>query len=730
MTALPHRLRRTSAKQSGMKASMALFVVIGIIAGIAAVVAIVAGTILSSWLSDLPDYKKPGAFDVSRPTTIYSADGKLLARLYLENREVIPLNEMSPNIRNAIIAVEDERFYKHNGVDPQGIIRAAVTGYGGASTLTQQYIRQTVLLDEATQMSIKRKVREAFLALELEKMYSKDEILAMYLNTVYFGEGAYGIEAAAQTYFAKSAKNLSVAEAAMLAGLPQQPSRLSPYDNPKDALERRNQVLRRMLSNEYITQAQYDDALGSAIKPKRTKEPKDGIYDAPYFVAAVKKELQQKFSTGTVFGGGLTVTTTLDTRLQKIAEKAVHDKVGAEGPEGALVSIEPKSGNVIAMVGGRDYKKSKFNLATQAYRQPGSSFKTFTLAAAIKDGMSPSMMVNSSSPAKIDSTPPWFVSNSEGKGRGMISLASATAASVNTVFARVAHEIGAKKVVAMANRLGIKTKLKAYDSISLGAQGVTVFEMASAYATIANDGMYNAPTMITKVVDRNGKNILARKKKAKRVIDSSVAYATTKVLQGVVSGGTGTRARLGSQPVAGKTGTSQENRDVWFAGYTPQLSTVIWVGWKQEKTIFVNGMRAYGGTVCAPIWHDFMSAALADVPVRGFKKAPAPDYDNSKYHIPVDKAPNTVGWTLKTALTTLEGYDITVVEAYSTKKAGIVVSQKVSGMKITLTVSKGPKPAPTPEAPVDPGTGPGTDPGTGPGTDPGTGSGTNPGGTG
>lgn len=714
MSTVSHRMRRSNVKQSGIKASMGLFVVLGILAAICAVAGIVGWVVISGWLSDLPDYKRPGAFEVSRPTTIYSADKVLLARLYLENRQAVEWDEVSQNVKNAVVAVEDERFYSHNGVDIPGIIRAAVTSYGGASTITQQYIRQTILLDEAREMTIKRKVREAYLAMELEKMYSKDEILLMYLNTVYFGEGAYGIEAAAQTYFAKPASKLTVAQAALVAGLPQAPSRLSPYDNLEGATERRNQVLRRMLSNEYITQEQYDKAVSSKIKPRRTKEPEDGIYAAPYFVAAVKKELQQKYSTGTVFGGGLTVYTTLNMKKQEAAEEAVRDKLGSKGPEGALVSIEPKTGYVVALVGGRNYHKSKFNLATQAYRQPGSSFKTFTLAAAIKDGMSPSFKVNSSSPAKIDSNPPWVVNNSEGRGRGLIPLSSATAASVNTVFARVAHEIGAEKVVSMAKRLGIKTKLRAYDSISLGAQGVTVFEMASAYATLANDGVYHSPTMIKKVVDRYGDDITGKRPKAKRVIDSSVAYATTRVLQGVVTGGTGTRARLGSRPVAGKTGTSQNNRDVWFAGYTPQLSTVVWVGWPKEKTIYVNGGLAYGGTVSAPIWQQYMSAALEGTPVKSFKTAPAPKYDNSKYDIPIEKAPNVIGMALQKALNELEGYDITVVESYSDKYAkGVVMKQGGSGMAVTIRVSKGPKPVEEPVTPPDDGTDPpddGTDP--------------------
>ena len=416
--------------------------------------ALTASAVVSNWLEDLPDYQSPDAFRVAQPTRIYSADGKLLARLYLEDRSMVPYSKMATDLIDATVAVEDERFYKHNGVDWQGIVRAVITNAmspngrpEGASTITQQYIRNTILLSEKTSVTLERKVREAYLAMELEKRVSKQDILALYLNTVYFGEGAYGAESASRAFFAKHAKDLTLAESALLAGLVQQPSRLDPYDNLEGAVLRRHQVLERMLANGYITKDQYAEADVAPVKLKRWAAPESGIFQAAYFVAHVKKELQRRYPTSVVFKGGLRVYTTIDTRLQKYAEDAVKQNLGSPGdPDTALVSIDPRNGYIKAMYGGRDYNKNKFNLATQGRRQPGSSFKTFVLATAIQEGMPPSRYVDSSSPAYIPTKPePWVVSNSEGSGHGLITMRSATVASVNTAFARIIWELGCRE---------------------------------------------------------------------------------------------------------------------------------------------------------------------------------------------------------------------------------------------------------------------------------------------
>lgn len=699
MTARRTRIRR---KQQGKRLTIAFAIVAAVTATImlmGAAGAAGAAATVGSWLEDLPDPDTPGAFDVAEATRIYSADGKLLARLYLENREVIPIEKMSEYLPDAVVAVEDERFYQHRGVDVVGLGRAVVVnlteGFGeeGASTITQQYIRNTILLDERTDISLARKAREAYLAMELEKRYGKQEILEMYLNAVYFGDGAYGAQAASRSYFGKAAEKLTLSEAALLAGLPQQPSRLDPWNNLEGAIRRRDEVLSRMLKNGFIDQQAYDEALAEKIVLKRSKDPNDGIYSAHYFVAHVKKELQRKFSPAVVFKGGLVVRTTLDTRLQKYAESAVKNALPSKkDPEGSLVSIDPRNGYVKALVGGRNYRKNKFNLATQGKRQAGSSFKTFVLVAALDKGMPPSFVVDSSSPAFIKTKPkPWVVSNSEGRGRGMMSLESATRASVNTVFARVAWEIGAKNVAKAAKKMGITTKVPSYPSISLGTLNVSPLEMASAYGTLATGGVHHEPVVITEVVDHQGKTIFKVKKKGKRAISKEVSWAATRILKGVISGGTATRAQIG-RPAAGKTGTSQDHRDVWFVGYTPQLVTSVWVGYPKERTIYVNGSRAFGGTVAAPIWATYMRKALKGVPSKDFAHAKAPRYTPSKFDIPMSKPPKIVGLKLAEAKAKLDGFGYTVEYEYSNKPKGTVVGQKVKGTKLTIIVSKGPKP--------------------------------------
>jgi 1A family penicillin-binding protein len=594
---------------------------------------------VKTWLKDLPDYTSPEAFEIAQPTKIYSADGKLLAKLYLQNREVVPMSAISTNLVNGLIAVEDERYFQHGGVDPVGIMRAALTTVKGdrqgASTITQQYIRNTILLDERTEMTLARKVREAYLAIEIQKSLPKETILENYLNTVYFGQGAYGVEAASRTFFSKSAKDLSVAEGALIAGLVQSPSRLDPYTHPERALARRQTVLDRMLKNEYISPEQYASAVAAPLVLKRASEPLNGIYSSPYYVAYVKKLLQQRFTQGVVFNGGLTVYTSLDTRLQKYAEDSAKKFKRIKDPSVALVCIDPRTGYVKAMVGGKDYNRFKFNLATQGYRQPGSAFKPFVLAAAISAGMPPDFKVDSQSPVEIPAKPrPWPVDNNEGSGSGMMPLDAATWASVNTVYARVAHEIGIKNVVKTAKAMGIQTRLPNFISVSLGTANCTPLEMASAYGTFAANGTRHDPIVITKVVDKKGATLFKAKPKGVQAIKPQVAYATTKVLEGVITKGTGSRADIG-RPAAGKTGTSQKNRDAWFVGYTPQLVTAVWIGYQRERTIMFNGEKGFGGTLAAPLWAEFMRKALAGQPERNFVTASEPHYNPDKFDIPV-----------------------------------------------------------------------------------------------
>lgn len=624
-----------------MRIAGVLLVVFLLLAGASSAVAYATVT---TWLQGLPDYQSPTAFEVAQPTLVYSANGVLLAKFYLQNRDVVPISQMATSVVDGVIAVEDERYYEHGGVDPVGIIRAVFATSGGdrqgASTITQQYVRNTVLLGERTQMTLERKVREAYLAMQIEKTQSKQQILQNYLNTVYFGEGAYGAEAAAQTFFATNASQLTLPEGALIAGLVQSPSRLDPYTNPTGAIARRGAVLQRMLVNHYITSDQYSAALVAPLVLKRENQPLQGIYAAPYFVSYVRTLLQRQFSTNTVFNGGLTVYTTLDTRLQADAEKAAHRKFnGSKDPQVALVSINPRNGYVKAMVGGTNYAKSKFNLATQGYRQPGSSFKMFTLVTALSRGMSPTFQVDSNAPVTIPAKPhPWVVDNDEGTGSGMMSLQTATWNSVNAVFARVAYYgVGIKNVIHTARSMGITTHLPNVPSITLGSVGCTPLEMASAYGTLATGGAHYSPIVITKVLDRNGNTIFQAQPHGNQVVRPDVAYAATKVLEGVITQGTATAAGIG-RPAAGKTGTSQNNRDCWFIGYTPQLVTSVWVGYTPERTVVVDGATGFGGTVAAPIWARYMKAALAHQPVQDFAWAPDPNYDSSNFDIPVSYA--------------------------------------------------------------------------------------------
>lgn len=685
-----------------------------------------AYAVARTWLEDLPDYESPDAFNVAQATKIYSADGELLARLYLEDRTVVPMSKISTDLASAVVAVEDERFYQHDGIDLYGIARAAVkdlmTGNAdeGASTITQQYIRNTVLLNERTDISFQRKVREAFLAMELEKRKSKEEILELYLNAIYYGEGAYGAQAASRVFFSKSADELTLPEAALLAGLPQQPSRLSPYDNPEGAVKRRDEVLRHMLDQSKITQAEYDEAVAAPLKLKRAEEPENGIFRVPYYVAYVKKVLQQKFDQATVFKGGLTVYTTIDLKRQKMAEDAVKSQLGKPSdPDVALVSIDPRNGHIVAMVGGRDYSKNKFNLATQGKRQPGSSFKTFVLVTALKEGMPPYRYVDSSSPARIPSNPVWTVGNSEGSGHGRISLESATRASVNTVFARLIWELndkestGAEKVADTAHDMGIMSEIPPYPSIALGSQNVSPLEMASAYGTLATNGKHAPVTAITKVVDSQGKTIYKADDEAEQVLKPEIAYAATSILKGVISGGTATRARIG-RPAAGKTGTSQNYRDAWFVGYTPQLVTSVWVGYyKAEKSMrYVNGVRGFGGTLAAPIWAKYMTAALKGEKALDFPKERAPKYTwKSDWSQNQDiEVPDVVGLTLAKAKALLGEADLKLSSKteYSSKvPKGKIISQSPKaggrakqGSTVKVVVSNGKKPAPKPSKPT------------------------------
>ena len=597
--------------------------VLGFVALLAIALAVSAGALVNSWLLNLPDYESTDAYLVAEPTQVFDANNNVIAEYYLQNRRVVSKDEVSPYVLMGTVDTEDIRFYQHNGIDPQGIARAVVVqftgGSEGASTITQQLVRNTVLSDEQFEQTLKRKVREAYIAIQMEKKYSKDQILMMYINTIYYGHAAYGIEAASITYFNKDAKNLTLAEAALLAGLPQSPSYYDPLKNPEAAIARRNTVLERMYGAGDITEEEKNAAQAEPLTLNEGQVMEEqGTY--PYFTDYVKQLLLETFEQDVVFQGGLKVYTTIEPESQARAEAAVQGRLeeyGNDQLEAALVAIEPDTGNIIAMVGGRDYNKDQFNLATQANRQPGSSFKALTLAAAMSEGMNPNILINCDSPIQV--LPTWKVQNYGNTSYGVLSLQDATAVSSNTGYVQVAQAITPDKIVEYASKMGIDpNRLEPTLSITLGSYGVPPVEMAEAYATLATGGIHRDGTAILRIEDRNGNVVYQHENAEERALAPAIAQAETEVLKTVITSPQGTAASMQGlltidQPVAGKTGTTEEFRDLWFCGITPQLSVAIWCGYRTDEPVYINRAVAHpDGTAC-PIFASFVNAMLENV---------------------------------------------------------------------------------------------------------------------
>lgn len=613
--------------------------IFGFIALLAVALAFSVGSIVEGWLQDLPDFDSADAYLVSEPTTVYDSKGNVIAEYYAENRRAVTLDEISPYVLTGTVDTEDIRFYQHNGVDPQGIMRAAVLtvfgGSEGASTIDQQLVRNTVLSDEQFDRTLKRKVREAYIAVEMEKKYSKDQILNMYLNTIYYGSGAYGIEAASRTYFNKSAKDLTLAESALLVGIPNSPTLYDPSQNPDASIKRRNLVLTRMKDAGDITQEEYDEAYNTPLElnPGTNVMSNTGVY--PYWTQYVKDLLSADFSSDTVMKGGLKVYTTLDPDAQKEAETAVADRleaIGQEGLESSLVAVDPSTGYIKAMVGGSDFSKNQVNLATQGLRQPGSSFKVFTLVAAIRDGMDPNILINCNSPLRVSST--WTVRNYGGTSYGTITLKRATEVSSNTGYVQVAQAVGGTKIVQAAKDMGITEDLPAYDSITLGTIPIPVIQMAEAYATLASGGQHRDAVAITRIEDRNGNKVYEHKDSPTQALDPDVAAAATSVLEGVVSDRGGTATVIQNygidQPIAGKTGTTEYADNLWFCGYTPQIAVAVWTGYPDSsKSVVIGGADGHPSNSSCPIFGQFVKAYLGDTPRAEFPEAGTPTYKPS-----------------------------------------------------------------------------------------------------
>lgn len=600
---------------------------IGFIAMLAVAGALSLSTIISGWLEDLPDYTSAEAYLVAEPTIIYDCNGTQIAEYYLQQRRSIGLDEVSQYVIDGTIDTEDHRFYTHNGIDPQGIVRAVfaqLTGRSeGASTITQQLVRNTVLSAEQFDYTVRRKVREAYIALQMEKMFTKDQILNMYLNTIYYGNGAYGIEAAAVTYFNVHASELTLAQAALLVGLPQSPSAYDPTVNPDLALARRNIVLDRMLREGDITQEEFDAASSEelVLNPGSLGHP---IGTFPYFTDHVRSLLLEDFDEATILQGGLRVYTTIDPDIQYAAERAMAERLEMSDNDaltGALVCIENANGYVRAMVGGRDYNASEFNSATQARRQCGSSFKVYTLVAALRSGMNPNVTLNCSSPMQI--TPTWRVQNYGNANYGTRSLTSATAISSNTAYAQVAEAIGAEKIIETCHLMGIDVDIPAYLSVSIGSVGVPPIQMAEAFSVLATGGYHRDPCCITRIEDRNGNVVYEHTDNPEKVLEDGIAEATTDILREVVSG-YNTGYEVGArwyvdQPLAGKTGTSDEATDLWFVGYTPQYTTAVWNGiLEARETVYFQGLNGQTAQLPQPIFAEFMCSILEGLPYEPF----------------------------------------------------------------------------------------------------------------
>ncbi len=603
--------RRRQSRRNVFLLALGGVVLMGVIA-----LASVVGYVLAVANSG-PPLSELKATDKGESSAIFAADGSRLG--YVQSDEIrtpVTWESMPESIRDAVVAIEDERFYEHKGVDYSAIIRAGVKNIEsgknvqGGSTITQQLVRALYIKDP--RRNFKRKIREAKLASELEEKHSKQWILKNYLNDVPFGtvdgRTAIGIEAAAVTFFNKHTRDLTLAQSALLAGLPQAPSQYNPFRNPTAALQRRGEVLQRMAENDFITQAEADEASSQSLGLHRGTR-----YTSrrePFFFDYVQEKLIEEYGVGVYRRGGLKVYTTIDPKLQDAARKAIQGQLpNPSDPSSAIVSIDPSTGYIRSMASSGTYKDRRFNLAAQGHRQPGSAFKTFVLAAAIRKGRNPASTTYTSRPLNLNvpGFGPWKVKTYGNDYGGAMNLVRATLKSDNTVYAQLILDLGPKEVARTAKLMGITTKLDGLPAEGLGGLrlGVSPLEMANAYATLASGGIRNEPKGIKKVVFPDGKTGDLGEPERKRALTEGEAFEVTKILKQNVEAGTGTRASIGC-PAAGKTGTTDAFNDAWFVGYTPKLATSTWVG-------FPNALQSMpgvaGGTIPASIWHDYMIVA-------------------------------------------------------------------------------------------------------------------------
>ena len=599
---------RPNAKKSVpfFKRLLSMFIFILLIG--TAVVAVVLTVFLKDISGAIPSSQEILAHEPSLATVVYDRNDKVITHLFQENRTWVKLEDVSPWMVKAILAAEDSKFYEHSGIRPTAILRAAVVDFfhrgarQGGSTITQQLARNLFLTKEKT---MARKAKEAILAIRLERIYSKDQLLEMYLNTIYMGHGAYGIDAAAKTYFSKRPANLAIDESAILAGLVAAPEKYSPFRDEDNSFARKSYVLRRMLDLDWISKADYDNNLNKkpALAKNRRARGSFTLKDAPYFVSYILfKQLLPNYGTELVYRGGMKVHTTIDIDLQRKAEQVVSSM----SHEGALIALDPNTGEILAMVGGRDFDSSKFNRATQAYRQPGSAFKPIIYAAALEGGY---RGVDHILDAPLSFANGWEPGNYSPKYEGEVTIVYALARSINTVAVRLAQITGISKVVDLARRMGITTPYLPEDlSLALGTASVTPMEMAAAYSSFANNGYRVEPYGIKRVESKTGEALEQNGPNLTSAMDVTTAATTRSLLQQVASWGTGAKANVSGYQTFGKTGTTNDWTDAWFAGGIPGLVVVVYVGNDNHKPL---GGKTTGTVAAVPVWHEFVSYAAS-----------------------------------------------------------------------------------------------------------------------
>jgi penicillin-binding protein 1A len=596
-------------------------------------VAGVAVAALVFWPSDLPPAKALEEYAPSVGSRVYADDDEFLVEFQAEKRIFVPLQQIPPALRNAVIAVEDARFYSHFGVDVRGILRAAYANFRhgrvveGGSTITQQLAKVLFLTPDRR---FSRKIKEALLALELEKRYSKDRLLELYLNQVYMGHGAYGVEAAARMYFGKSVQDVTLPEAALLAALPRSPGNYSPFERPELAQRRRAIAIARLLEQGYISETDAKKAnqtpLGLIPSERRRGA---GLY----FLEYLQQSLEAKYGSDVLYKSGLAIYTTLDLPLQRAAEQALREGLQAlatrqgarasrskgapagPAPEGAIVVMEAATGYVKALIGGADFARTEFNRALHAHRQPGSAFKPFVYLAALEAGHSPSDVLDDSPIRYVSAGKVWAPENYDGKFRGPVTLQQALEESINIPTIRLLEQLGVAPVIAAARRAGIQSPLPQDLTLALGSGDVTLLELTAAYATFANQGVHMEPLMVRYVTDAQGRLVEENIPQGQEAIDPRVAVGLTHMLQGVVEQGTAVAARVLERPLAGKTGTTNDFSNAWFVGYTPSIVAGVWVGHDRPRSL---GTEETGARAALPIWVSVMRAALRGRPVEAF----------------------------------------------------------------------------------------------------------------